>query len=363
MKINRKVFMKELSSVFPVMGKGAGNYTANNFTFKSAGEESYIATTNNTAVVIKKLPFQFPSCRVAGSTLFQLIKKLNKAEELDITVFPEHMLIKTDLPTESTVPLQPNSRNLVDMITDIPTELFKPLPDGFTDALKECHTYTTTDSSKPILQYVYADKKSVCGANGSEIVLYNLDSEVDKMFIPSQDVSLISSFKLTHYALHNNFLYFQTDNDAFIILQPASQKERYPVIINTDDYTEDELTKFSAFLPDNLYNTNGMREVHFTKEQTKDIIEVVKACELFTDEVKRSRITCKFEGGFIFFEGYSIKGKHRHGIELSEPVDNASFDVFPDILISMLERNEKMYMGKGRLIIDKGYMRHLIEIK
>lgn len=364
MKIERKELMKALSTLYPVIGKGEGNFSSNNYTFMVDEEgHSFIGATNNSVAVIKPISFSFGcTCRVSGNTLFQLVKKL-KAQEIEVDLSDEYMRLRTDS-TESMVQLAPaNSNNLLDMITDIPEEFFMPLPDNFTEALQECAKFTSDETRQPILQYVYADNNKMCSANNAEIVVHYLNGTVSKMFIPSNDLTNIKGFKLTHYVLKGEFLYFKTEDGAFIIMQPASSKERYPVVITPEDFCDTDLKgAYKAFTMESLFNAEGMRELVFTDDEVKALVETVQACCLFADEEKQS-VTCSFDGDYVDFKGVDDKGSHKQRVKLSSFVSPFSIRIKPQPFIDLITRRDKLFVGAGKVIVSNDNVKHLIQVR
>lgn len=364
MKINRKELMKALSTLYPVIGRGDENISSNNYTFMLDEEgRSFIGATNNSVAVIKPISFDLgQSCRVAGNTLFQLIKKI-KAQEIEINISSEYMFLQTDS-TESTVPLIPKQvSNLLDMIVDIPDEFLQPLPSNFNEALHECAKHTTDESKKPILQYVYADNNKMCSANNAEIVIHSLNGEVNKLFIPSRDIPCIKGFNLTHYVLKGEYLYFKTDDDAFVIIQPASRAERYPVVITPSDFCDTDLKgAYKAFTLESLFNMADMKELVFTDEEVKELIDTVSTCCLFADEEKQS-VTCDFKGDCVELISIDSRGSHKQKVNLSSFVSPFIIRVKPQTFIDLLNRKDKIYVGVGRVIVCNDNVKHLIQVR
>lgn len=366
MKVNRKDFMKALSSVLPMMGRGEQNTATNCFAFfKDSDGNSYIGTTNNAVAVIKPVTFDLDfECKVQGTKLFQLIKKLTKATELELTLGEDYLTIKSDLNTESCIGVIYDTKNMLDFVTNIPEEDFKQVPDNFTEALQECSLYVEEESSASILQYVYADGNKIVSANNGEIVLCKLNGTVDKMFISAKDVPPMKGYVLTEYASDDNLLYFKTKDNAYIAVQPASTKERYPVVITPSDYTEEELNgAMSPFLIKNLFNTENMRFIEFSKNVGKEVVDVLNTCSMFTDN-GNTGIKCVFDKNTVTITGIDTSGKHTQVVTLDEYVSTGfSFETHPQMLIDIIERGDVMYVGRGKVIIKNDKVAHLIQIK
>lgn len=363
MKVPRKEFMKALSSLFPAMGKGEDNTSSNNYTFMNDEfGNSYIGVTNNAVAIVQALPFSMEhECRIPGTTLFNLVKKLNKAEELEFEFEADIVKIKTKIPTESTIQMYDRVNNMLDFITEIPDEEFKELPNNFTDGLKECAPYCLDDSSSSIIKYVYAHNGVMCSANKCEIVMFNLDGNVDKMFISAKDAKLISAFNLKAYAYKDSFLYFKTDTDAFIAIQPASQKERYPVVFDRDEYSVLEMTSgMQNFTPEALFSKEDMRKITITDEEAKNINSVIDTCTLFEED---NMVACHFDGEVLDLYMYNRRGSHKERVKLSNYVSPFTVRTMPKLLKDIVERKDLLYVGKGKIIVTNDRANHLIQIK
>lgn len=367
MIVSRKDFMKALSSVFPMMGKGEQNTVTNNFSFfKDEEGKSYIGATNNAVAVIRPLPFDLDAeFRVPGTKLFQVIKKLAKAKELDITYTGTCIIIKSDIDTETIIQTIDEAVNMLDHVTSIPSEQFKELPENFSEALEECSRYTNDSSAHELLKYVYADGNKMVSANLNEIVLYKLNGAVDKMFISSSDAVVLKGVTLKSYAYGDFFLYFKTDEDAYVIIQPASVKERYPVVVTPSDYTEEELNgNMKGLTLNRLFNLTDMREVELSKNVGKEVIDVLRTCAMFSDEGK-SGIKCVFDKDTITIEGQDKTGSHKQVIKLESFVSNKfSFETHPQMLIDIIERGDAFYVSKekGKAVVKNDILAHYIQI-
>lgn len=364
MKVPRKEFMKALSTLFPAMGKGEDNTASNNYTFMNDEfGNSYIGVTNNSLAVILPVPFHLEhECRIPGSTLFNLMKKLTKADEVDLVFNGDVLTLKTNIPTESTIQMYARTNNMLDFISEIPDEEFKELPDNFTDGLKECAPYCLDTNNTSIIRYVYAHKGVMCSANQSEIVTFNLNGDVDKMFIHSKDAKIISSFKLKYYAYKDSFLYFKTDTGVFLAIQPASQKERYPVVFDVEEYSLRELESgLKNFTPEALFNREDMREIIITDDEAKAINDVVNTCTLFDED--NNMIACHFDGEHVDMYMMNSKGSHKERVKISNYVSPFTFRTIPKLLKDIVERKDSMFVGKGKIIVMNDKVNHLIQIK
>lgn len=367
MIVNRKDFMKALTSVFPIMGKGEQNTVTNNFAFFKDDEgNSYIGTTNNEVAIVKPLTFSVDAeFRVPGTKLFQVLKKLTKAKELDIEYSGTYITIKSDIDTETCIQTVDSAVNLLDHITSIPDEDFKELPDNFSEALTECSRYATTDNAHNLLQYIYAEGSKMVSASLREIVLCKLNSKVDKMFISARDASILKGIKLKDYAFDDNLLYFRTEEGAYIAVQPASNKERYPVVITPADYTEEELEgSMKPFLVKNLFSLEDLREVEFSKNVGKEVVDVLRTCAMFTEEGK-SGVRCEFDKNTLTITGQDKTGMHKQTVMLDGYVSNRFvFETHPQLLIDIIERKDVFYVSKekGKAIVKNDMLAHLIQI-
>lgn len=363
MKLNRKEFLQELSALYPVMGKGDANTSSNNYTFMSAStNEFYIGATNNSVAVLKKVGFQLDNdCRVSGNTLFQLIKKI-KTPDLFITLSNEQMFIKTDR-VSSSVPLAPEgSKNLLDMIVDIPEELFKPLPDNFTESLYKCLECALKSDTASLLSYIYIDADRMCSANNSTITVCNLSSQMEKMFIPSADLNNIKQFKLTHYVLKDELLYFKTDNDAFIIMQPANNNERYPVVLTPDDYSVEELsTVYKGFTLQALFSTDKLQKLSLSASDRSALIESLKMCSVFTNN-DDDLVECLFDKYQVDVLCSGFRGDYKERVLFENEVHKFSVKTKIKALIDLLSDDGDLYIGFDRVVLKTDCVNKLVQV-
>lgn len=363
MKVPRKEFMKALQLLYPAMGKGENNTSSNNYSFMTDDRDiSYAGATNNSVAVVLPLPFTLEQdFRVPGTLLYQLVKKL-KADELEIDLGVDCVFIKTNTPTQSIIQLQDKSKNMLDFLVEIPDTSFKPLPSNFTESLKECYPYCLNDNTSSIIKYVYAHKTSMCSANQSEIVMCDLTGEVDKMFISHKDAAILTNFNLVGYAYQDSFLYFKTDDGAYIAVHPASQLERFPVVFDRDEYTDIELINgMKDFTPEALFALDGMREIRFTDSEVKELKEVLDTCYLF-DESDNS-VSCMFDGDYVDITITNSRGSHTGRINLSNYVSPFTMRTLPKLLEDIVNRKDLLYVGNGRVIVSNSKLKHLIQVK
>lgn len=358
MIIQRKALMNVLSALFPVMGKGADNPCNMITVFADTENNWYMGVTNNRVAMVLPLCFKMEhGFKVHGLTFFQLIKKL-KCEELDITVNGNTLSVKTDIPSETSFELVQSGRTMLDFVSSIDSE-FKELPIDFMEGLKECVKYTDTDSTS-ILQYVYMDKDLMASANSSEIFIYKMEGVMDKMFIASEDIAILSTMNLKEYAYQDALLYFRTEGGAFVVVRPASRKERFPVLLTKEDYTHIEQINMKGLTPEVLFDLTDTRKLVFTEDECKHISDIVKSCQAFTGT--DGEFSCKFDGYDMCITGKGRKGTHKQQIKLTEFVSPISFETKPELFLDLLERKDTMYIGKGKVIIVNDKTKHLIQV-
>jgi hypothetical protein len=332
---------------------------------KDTEGNSYMAATNNKVCAIIPVPFTIETeFRVHGTTLYYLIKKLTKVKTLNIDVAGAAVVITTDAGTETTIPIVGDSRTLIDYVCIPDSDAFKPLPANFNKALEFTSKFAK-ETSGGTLSYVYAHKNSMCSATHSEVVLHKLDSNLeDKIFILPSDARCVSGFSFTHYAYgENSLIHFKTNNNAYVTFYSAVL-ERYPVVITPEDYTFHEMQNgMSAYTPKNLFNTEDMREITLNEEERKEVTEVLRTCMLFIEEGKEG-VSCKFDGDNLIVTSTGKKGIHKHTVPISTfALLGFTFETLPEMLLGVLERNDRIFIGHGKLITKSAEIMHYVQTK
>lgn len=364
MIVDRKEFMKVLTVLFPTLGKGDDN-SANVFcALKDENNKSYMASTNNKVCAVVPVPFEIDTeFRVHGTTLFQLVKKFTKVKTLTLSVVAGNLFIESD-GTETHIPLMESNRILLDYINFPEEDAFKPLPSNFNEALRFCSKFTKEEIGGT-LAYTYAHKNTMCSATHSEIVLHKLDSYLEeKLFILPSDASNVSGFNFTHYAYgENSLVHFKTDTNAYITFYSAVL-ERFPVVITPEDYTVHEMGNgMDRYTPKALFNTDGMQEVYLTEEERKSVTEVLQTCSLFIEEGKEG-VSCKFDGDNLIVSSVGKKGIHKQVLPISSfSLLGFTFETLPEMLIGVLKRNDRIFVGHGKLITKSDTVMHYIQVQ
>ena len=364
MKVNRKKFLQELSELYPVMGKGDTNISANNYTFVSdSNGVSFICATNNSVAVLKPTEFSFDRpFRVSGNLFFQLVKKI-KDTEIDIEVGSNFVTIKTESIESQVALIPPKVKNFIDMIVDIPDEFMQSLPVNFDESLKKCIIYVDSSIGSSLLSYIYADGSNMCVANNSAIKVCTLDSEVSKMFIPAKDVACIKGFNLTHYVLKDDVLYFKADNGAFIVMQTASGQERYPVVITESDYTPEELvTSYAGFTVQALFDTDGLTKFDLSINDKQRIIESLKTCNIFLDS-DDCLVDCEFNAGKLRLKVFSSNGNHSESIKLESEIEPFTVKIASSSFIDLLSHLGIFYIGSDRILMFEDKSKYLLQVQ
>lgn len=363
--ISKKDFMNILTTLYPTLGKGEENSTNTFCAIKDDTGKAYMATTNNKVCAIVPVPFEIESeFRVHGTTLYYLVKKLTKVKTLNIDVAGTMLVITTDAGTETTIPLLEDNRTLIDYI-QIPEETaFKPLPANFNKALAFTSKFAR-ETSGGTLSYVYAHKTMMCAATHSEIVLHKMESNLeDKVFILPSDARCVSDYVFTHYAYgEHNLIHFKTNTDAYVTFYSAVL-ERFPVVITPEDYTYHEMQNgMDAYTPKNLFNVEGMQEVILTEEERKEVSEVLRTCMLFIEEGKEG-VSCKFDGDNLIVTSVGKKGVHKQTMPISTfALLGFTFETLPEMLLGVLERNDRIFIGHGKLITKSAEIMHYVQTK
>ena len=363
MLINRKNLMDCLSILYPFMGAGKNNTATNTLSYYKE-EDSFFGVTNGSLCAFIHTPTYFSrNFKVDGNTFFQTLRGI-KSEEVDIFFTSDATLRiraydEKDNKTEVDFCLLTNT-TMADYCKDNPSTNFDaiPLPETFVEALQTCLPYINTNDGK--LSYVYFYGYKAVSANNnasSEIVIYNSNTnllKLPRMFISGKDGTLISKAKVKWTGINYIGEYYRLtgktkDNvDVSVVLNALNEKENYPVIIDEDRYTEQELNASSYYTVESLMKQFNAEQIKLNKDELKDMLETV-----IVNGVDPTYSMLSINGNEIKYEVKYLHLKKSKTIKTKEYYPEINIKINPTVLKNILDIGAEFISIDRKKIIAK----------
>lgn len=357
MLINRKDLMNCISFLYPFMGAGKNNTATNILSYYKA-EDSFFGVTNGSICAFIHTPTYFSrDFKVDGNLFFQTLRGI-KSEEVDLffssdTTLRLRAYDENDNTTEVDFCLL-NTTTMADYCKDNPSTNLDaiPIPETFTEALQTCLPYINTNDGKLSYVYMYGYKAVSANNNASsEIAIYNSNTDLIKlprMFISGKDGALISKAKVKWTGINYIGDYYRLtgktkDNiDVSVVLNALNEKERYPVIIDKDRYTEQELNASAYYTVDALLKQFNAEQITFNKDEVKELLDSVivngfdPVYNMFT-----------IRGNTIKYEVKYLNLKKSKTIKTKESYPEMSIKLNPNVLKNIMD------IGADSISIDR----------
>jgi hypothetical protein len=374
MLINRKKLMDYLSLLYPFMGAGKNNTATNVLNYYYREPDSFLAVTNGSLCAFIPIPntnLDFPSLKknfkVDGNQFFQTIKNI-KAEEVDINLFDTMLRISAvdnkDNKTEVDFAYAPIS-NATDYLINTPyvvdvrwkdidnVETAPISSKEFQEALQTCLPYVNTNDGK--LSYVYFYKDRAVSANNnsnSEIAIYKHENlcMFPRIFVSKKDGDIIVKAKVDFLSFMNcNQQYYRISGmsekystELIVFINALSNKENYPVIIDKDRYTEQELNASAYYTEEALMKQFNAEQIELNKDELKDMLETV-----IVNGVDPTYSMLSINGNSIKYEVKYLHLKKSKTIKTKESYPEMSIKINPNVLKNIID------IGADYISIDK----------
>lgn len=360
MFIERKALMNALTLLYPYLGAGKGNPT-NVISYFHSEPDSYCAVTNGSLsafVPVKNDLYSFKAnFKIDGNLFFQTIKNI-KSEEIDIFFYDTYLRVRSydakDNMTEVDFAFL-NTQNMTDYLMSTPyvndvrwkdvdkTTSASISSKEFQEALQTCIPYISTNEGK--LSYVYFYKDKAVSANNnsnSEIAIYKHENlcGFPHMFISKKDGDIIIKSKVDFLSFMNcEEQYYRISGmsekyncELIVFTNALNEKEKYPVIIDTDRYTEQELNASAYYTEEALMKQFNAEQIKLNKDELKDMLETV-----IVNGVDPTYSILSINGNTIKFEVKYLHLKKSKTIKTKEYYPEINIKINPTVLKNILD--------------------------
>lgn len=375
MSINTREFLSDLSLLYAYMGQGKSNTVTNVFSYYYDDAISYYAVTNGSMIAIlekqlnRNLPKQAFKCD--GNLLFQTIKGI-KSEEIDIFIPYDSTLrihscdVNNDIEVDLALLNTTNGCDYIMKATDYYDRLDNQeilMHNYFVEALKTCSPYISTNDGK--LSYIYFYGKKAVSANNnfnSEIAIYNSFAmyPFPRMFISKKDAEIIAKTKIEWNSFRQCGDYYRIGGDTangdelYVFLNALNEKENYPVIIDTDRYSKEQLNASSYYTVEALEKQNNAEEVKFNKNELKELLDAVTV----NDIPNLSLLT--ISGNTIKYEVRYPRIKKSKTIKVKETYPYIKLKLNPSVLKNALEiGSEYLSIDKSKIVVKTDWITYI----
>lgn len=357
MKIIYSDFFSKVGKCMPVLGKGSTN-PFNFFEIFSVNGESYIGSANAQMVVMTPLGFNFDPCKIPGE-LYQVMQKL-KVEEVDISIVDNFFTLKSkNSITELFLANKKFSITSLLGIEQIPE--WKDLPSNFCQCLEMCGSCTSLTEEKT--DYVYFDKHSCVSTNKFEVITSDLTSDMQKMFVRGIFTKTVVNYKPVQFAILEDACWnaFRSADGTILFVRTLRSNEKYPLIINEEEYTPEELERKKYFIVENLFNVHGKA---LNLPDRKNVENLVKSCKIFSEKKvgdDLEHIVVKIGKNLLQLEACGTLGRHKVRTDYPESNDlSLSFSIHPQLFLDILTNGSNCIVGDKAIVVKTDNFRHWI---
>ena len=357
MKINRKSLCQSFEKCIPVIGKGTTN-PFNFFEIIIINGTKYLATANQDIVFFTPLIYDLPECKLSWE-FYQLIKNI-KDDEIDISIYDKMIKITTGN-SVSDMFLCTKRLSIGGIIQEeFPVE-WNRLPSNFINCLKMCGPCV---ADKDLISAIYFNGSVCVSTNRLEIISGKLTESMGKLFVYGKYHKIIMSYKPTHYAILDKEFWnvFTNDSEDLLFTRTFSSKERYPFIVNKEEYTDEELQHKSIYILDNILSVQGD---NLRLPDKSAVVELIKNCRVFSkDSDGGEQIAVKIEKGVMQVETYGKIGKYK--AKMDYPESNGlefSFSIHPVLFLDILERCTSCIVGPISILAESNEFKHWLLLK
>lgn len=357
MKVNHSVLFEKVGKCMAVLGKGSTN-PFNFFEICKLNNKTYVGSANSQMVVLTPLGFDFPECKIPGE-FYQLLQKL-KAEELDLDIKDNFLLLRSKNSVTELV-LVNKKFSVTNLLGVEKAPVWKDLPSNFCECLSMCGSCTSITEEKT--DYVYFDKQTCVATNKFEVISAELTSEMQKMFVRGIFSKTVSYYKPIQFDIFDeaNWNVYRCEDDTVLFVRTLKAQEKYPLITNKEEYTDEELSRKKSFIVDNLFNVNGS----ILKLPDKSVVEnLVKSCKIFSAKTigeEMEQITVKIGNNYLQLEAQGILGRHK--VRTAYPESNGvqlSFSIHPQLFMDILTNGSECVVGERAIVVKTDNFKHWI---
>lgn len=357
MKILYSALLEKVGRCMAVLGKGTTN-PFNFFEFFEQNGKFYVGAANPQMVVITPLGFDFPVCKVPGE-FYQILQKM-KTTELEVLTSDTSLLLKT--PDSRTELFLVNKKlSVVGLIGTDQVPCWKTLPLNFCECVSVCGSCTSMTEEKT--DYVYFDKNKCVATNKFEVITSELSSEMQKMFVRGRFAKIIAYYEPVAYDIFNSsdWNIYRSEDDTVLFVRTLNSEEHYPLIVNENEYSEEELMRRKSFIVDNLMQVQGTSLALPDKTKVEDLI---KSCKIFSSKTigeEMEQITVKIFSNNLILEAKGLLGRCK--VRTAYPESNGislSFSIHPQLFLDILTNGSECIVGSRAITVKTANFKHWV---
>jgi hypothetical protein len=221
-KVDRAEFLKQLKTCKPgVELHNAPLEGSDCFIFK----KGRLYTYNGYISVSIPIAYDF-ECVISANELLKIVSSF-KAKDIDIELKESSLLLISGRAKAS---INIRSETIYKQIlTVVPTNPgWKPLPEGFGDALNRCYIRNMTVESASKIDGVFIDKNAIISTDRVVINHFKFYESMDRIWLTSKMISELIKFpELTDYVLQDSWAIFKSGDMIFACRRYVD--DRYPI--------------------------------------------------------------------------------------------------------------------------------------
>ena len=310
MQINKQKLLNALEAVKPGLANRELIEQSNTFGFVN----NKIVTYNDSISIQAPIDLDIEGA-VDATKFYGIINKMKAGKEgnIDISIEDDQIIIKSKKAKSGLVLQSECKLPLEEINLD---GKWKKLPSDFKEGLRICLPSVSNDFSRPIITCINIDGQYLRAGDGERMTKYKLNKKMKSLLsIPSQSVSQLLKYDVTHYLVDDDWGHFKT---ADVIFSCRVLVEEYPDV-------------------DHLFDIEG-QELVFPKK----IIEAIQRAEVFakTDISDDDLIQVIIGGGKLTIKGEDNLGWYKEKMKIDSDIEIA-FYTNPKFLVDMFKTMKK----------------------
>jgi len=325
MKVKRERLLKALETVSPGLSAKEIVEQSNCFVFR----DGRVITFNDEAAhsVTCKVGLEGA---VQSDPLLNLLRKLSE-DELEVTAAEGEVRVRGQR-REAGIRLEQEITLPVEGIEE-PAE-WKPLPEGFLDAVNIVRSCASNDESKFVLTCVHLHPKWIEACDNYQIARYPLKTGIaNDVLIRQTSLKGVVNTELSEFSETENWMHFRKQDGPMISCRRYA--EQYPSL---DAYLESGGTVIT--LP-------------------KGLDTAVNKASIFSEDGDAARVTVELRAKKARISGTGPNGWFRETLTTEYDGEQLKFVIDPRLLLEIVRRAEKIEVQPGRLSVSGGKFRYV----
>ena len=318
MKLDRQSFLHKLKTVHPGLASKEIISQSRSFIFM----DNKIVTYNDEIAVFQ--PFESDlNVAVKAEAMFKVLGKL-RAKEIDLEYADGFLSVmtkstKTDIIAEAEILLP---------FEELPTpDTWKDVDPKFLEAIHMCGPVATTDYTQPLLQYLYINGKTVTATDSYEVLIHDLETEHEKMFLPAIVVKHLISFAPDQFSVNGSWIFFKNSDEAIFCCKTVVEEE-FPEV-------------------EDIFGFEGE-----SIDLNPCMIEMVNNAEIFAHrEGEETYVNIVTKDGNMVIAGKGDSGIHRERTKIDYQ-GQVSFEIEPKVFIEAVKLNDSIIVGEEMIKIE-----------